>query len=118
MVAAIAASATNRGCRVSGASHSCTGTGVGIRSPRGPRSTNTTTAGSTSNSAAQQSRMPPPAIMPSSATPTKLVSAAQKKATAVVIAPVRMPGPTRALASSRASSQESPRRRISRYRPM
>jgi hypothetical protein len=58
--------------------------------------------------------MPPPAIMPSSATPTKLVSAAQKNATAVVIAPVRMPGPTEPLVSSSAASQARPERRSSR----
>ena len=98
------ARATNRGYRDTGASHSCTGTGTGIVRPSRPRSTQAITAGSTSNSAAQQRRMPPPAIMPSSATPTKLVSAAQKKATAVVIAPVRMPGPTAALVSRSASS--------------
>ena len=97
-----------------GSSQRCTGTGSGMRRPSGPRSTIATTAGSTSSSAAAHSRMPPPAISPSSATPTKLVSAALKKATAVVIAPVRMPGPTEALVSSSDASQGSPRRRISR----
>ena len=94
-----------------------TGTGSGMRRPSGPRSTSAITAGRTRSSAAAQSMMPPPAIMPSSATPTKLVMAAEKKATAVVMAPVRMPGPTAPLVSRRAFSQENPRRRISRYRP-
>ena len=111
---AIAARATKRGWRKTGASQACTGTGSGIRPPSGPRSTIATTAGSTSSSAAQHRRMPPPAIIPSSATPTKLVSAAQKKATAVVIAPVRIPGPTVALVSKSAASQACPARRSSR----
>lgn len=103
---------------MSGASQRCTGTGSGIDRPNGLRSTMAITAGRTISSAAQQSRMPPPAISPNSATPTKLVSAAEKKAMDVVIAPVRMLGPTDPLVSRMASVQSSPCRRIARYRPM
>ena len=62
--------------------------------------------------------MPPPAISPNSATPTKLVNAAEKNAIEVVIAPVRILGPTERLVSIMADSQSCPSRRIARYRPM
>ena len=79
-----------------------------------PSTSRSSVASGCPNSNATRSRRGWP---PSSATPTKLVRAAAKKATAVVTAPVRIPGPTLPLVSSRADSQPRPRRRNSRYRP-
>jgi hypothetical protein len=68
------------------------------------------------NVATVQRINPPPAMIPNSATPRNEVNDAQKNASAVVTAPVTMPGPIVPAASTRACRTSRPLWRKSRYR--